>query len=106
MVPGQASDTQPEIGASGVAAINPFNHVAGPLRVAVCSFGPDRGGVVFDGMVVFAGATGDPLPHDVREAVLGHVRRGERIVVMAYSMAQLEWAQRSISALQMPEGRA
>lgn len=80
-------------------------YVPGPIFAHVCTFGPVHDGPM-DGMVTFGGTVPDPLPGDVREALLGHLRRGERVVVLTHSAAQMAWVKAQVALLTAPGGRA
>ena len=79
-------------------------YVPGPLFAHVCTFGADNGPMA--GMMMFVGTAPDPLPSDVREALLGHVRRGERVVVLTHSAVQMAWVKAQVALLTAPGGRA
>ena len=80
-------------------------YVPGPVFAHVCTFGAVHDGPMA-GMVTFEGTAPDPLPGHVREALLGHVRRGERVVVLTRSAAQMAWVKAQVALLVTPGGRA
>ena len=82
-----------------------FVYVAGPVHWACVSFGERQDGPG-DALLIFGGTGPDPLPGDVRGALMGHIAAGARVVVMARSPAQLAWIRAQISVLTAPGGRA
>ena len=79
-------------------------YVPGPVFAHVCTFGADTGPMA--GMLMFVGTAPDPLPSHIRETLLGHVRRGERVVVLSHSEAQMAWMKAQVALLTAPGGRA
>ena len=79
-------------------------YVPGPLFANVCTFGAATGPMA--GLVMFVGIAPDPLPVNVREALLGHVRRGERVMVLSHSVEQMAWVKAQVALLTAPGGRA
>ena len=82
-----------------------FVYFPGPVLAEVYEFGLANG-VGFAGMLWFTGADPDPLPPDVRAALVGHIRRGERVMVMAKHPSQMAWAKAQLAVLTAPGGRA
>ncbi|HEY0206423.1 MAG TPA: hypothetical protein VGC15_20010 [Acetobacteraceae bacterium] len=79
-------------------------YVPGPVFAHVCTFGAATGPMA--GMLMFVGTAPDPLPGHVREALLGHVRRGERVLVLSHSKGQVDWMKAQVALLTAPGGRA
>ena len=79
----------PELVQSGLV------YVADPVCADVVSFGADD--AVLAGVLMFGGTGPEPMPVDVRAAILGHAYRGERLLVVTHSPAQTAWVKAQVT---------
>ena len=86
-------------------ALPSFGHSRGPVFTAYRDFGERHDGP-FDAMMVFGGWSPERMPDDIHGVIAGHIARGDRVLLLAPSSAQLAWAQAQIAILTAAGGRA
>lgn len=79
-------------------AAHSFRFMPGPIHARVCNFGAVQDGP-FAGALAFDGITPDALPNDVREALIGHIRAGDRVLLLSQHEAPMAWAEVQIAIL-------
>lgn len=80
-------------------------YAPGPVFAHVCTFGAVQDGPAA-ALLTFGGTAADALPGHLRDALLGHARRGERVLVLTRCPAQMAWVKAQVALLTAPGGRA